>query len=362
MELSPIHRLPHLDTLKALGMALIVLGHVDGGRFHDITPPIQFKQLGVACFVMVAGFGLARERRSTWEALYRRLFDLVLFGLGCALTLSLVSWFRTGNLRESDYLPFLLGANVVAMDAFPANPTTWFLGTYIHILLVWALLLRGWTIRPWMLVTSLIGEIVVRAWLMTHAGLFIAYMALPNWITLLLLGMHLAQGTSPCDLTEPVRPGWRLARDILLLGILIRLWPELSRPWFPVPTFPFMGLDPGGRMAAWNAGFTSTAVSTVYLSYALALYRVVRWIPGSAVSRFFARNTILIFVSHMPLRYGLLDPLFSGADGLAIAVRFLLCYVALGFVSELILRIGRPDRLRARFSRALMVRQTPLNG
>ncbi|CAN5916899.1 hypothetical protein BH23PLA1_BH23PLA1_28130 [soil metagenome] len=123
-------RLLFIDWMKAIGMALIVLGHVGGGLVNHLTPPFYPKQLGVAFFLFATGFSLARDRRPWRELVFRRLFEIFLIGFACALLMSVIGLAQNGDPRESNYLPFLLGLNVV-LDFFPANPSTWFIGTYI---------------------------------------------------------------------------------------------------------------------------------------------------------------------------------------------------------------------------------------
>ena len=77
-----------------------------------------------------------RERRPWSEVLPRRLFEVYLYGISFALLMSAIDWVRISNLDESNYLPFLFGINI-ALNAFPANPTTWYIGTYIHLLVIW---------------------------------------------------------------------------------------------------------------------------------------------------------------------------------------------------------------------------------
>src|SRR3954454_22974175 len=50
---------PFVDWMKALGMTVIVYGHVT--RAVPLTAPIYPKQLGVAFFLFASGFTLARE-------------------------------------------------------------------------------------------------------------------------------------------------------------------------------------------------------------------------------------------------------------------------------------------------------------
>src|SRR5204863_1855775 len=117
--------------MKAIGISLIVIGHVAGSLLNQLTPPIYPKQLGVAFFLFAMGFGLARERRPRWQIVRNRLFEIYLFGLAAALLLTALAFWTKGDLNQNNYLPFLGGANVV-FNGFPANPTTWYIGTYLH--------------------------------------------------------------------------------------------------------------------------------------------------------------------------------------------------------------------------------------
>src|SRR5262249_51757260 len=142
-------------------------------------------------FLFVAGFSLAGERRRTGKVLFNRLFDVFLFGVAFALLMSAVTYVQAGRLSLSNYLPFLLGANT-AFDHFPANPTTWYIGTYLHLLLVWALL-RGRQVWLGWLAAVVAVEVLVRAALAEGAGLYVAYMALSNWMAVFLLGTYCGQ-------------------------------------------------------------------------------------------------------------------------------------------------------------------------
>lgn len=95
-----------------------------GGSWNNyLTQPFYPKQLGVAFFLFVTGYSLAGERRSGLEVLFKRLFEVYLFGIAFSVLLSAITFMRISDLNESNYLPFLLGANLVLND-FPANPTT----------------------------------------------------------------------------------------------------------------------------------------------------------------------------------------------------------------------------------------------
>src|SRR5690606_37573809 len=131
------------------------------------------------------------DGRSRGRVLFNRLFEVFLFGLGIALLSSVL----TGRLQPSNYLPFLLGANVVR-DAFPANPTSWYLGTYIQLMVLWAVVMARYRVTGAVLACPLSGWIVVHAANMQTAGLYTASMLLPNWATMSLLGVWDEQARS----------------------------------------------------------------------------------------------------------------------------------------------------------------------
>lgn len=117
-------RLAFIDWFKAIGISLVVYGHLVGWTINRFFPPIFPKQLGVALFVFVAGYSLASETRSVGVVLARRLFEIVFLGLLFAVLISAIGAVRGTGLDLSNYMPFVFGANVLR-DSFPANPTTW---------------------------------------------------------------------------------------------------------------------------------------------------------------------------------------------------------------------------------------------
>ena len=119
----PSRPYPFVDWMKALGMGVIVYGHVAHATTVPLTPPIYLKQFGVAFFLFASGFTLARERRSAGETVFNRLFQVYLFGLSLAMLLTIVNVLSGGHGAPSNYLPFAAGLNVI-VDNFPANPTT----------------------------------------------------------------------------------------------------------------------------------------------------------------------------------------------------------------------------------------------
>src|SRR5207249_1275004 len=104
-------------------------------------PPIYSKQLGVAFFLFASGYSPTAETREPWRVAFNRLFEIFLFGVPFAVLVSVLSFASGHSLQLSNYLPFLAGANVL-VDNFPANPTTWYLGTYTQIVLLWTIVIR----------------------------------------------------------------------------------------------------------------------------------------------------------------------------------------------------------------------------
>lgn len=329
---------PFIDWMKCLGIALIVYGHVSATADH-LIPPIYPKQLGVAFFLFVTGFSLARETRRRTEVLFRRLFEILLYGTVVAMLVSVVNFARIGDLNESNYLPLLLGVNVV-LNSFPANPTTWFIGTYIHILLLWAFLLRGLRVRPWMLAVAAVAEVSIRAMVVESGFRMVAYMIVPNWATVFLMGLHYGQQHDE----ESSRGG--PAAYLTGFVLLIVAWWSISNPFVSERSFPFMRLTVGHPIA--DVGVMSVAVTAVYASYTWLTFQVTRRLRASAPVRFFARNTMVIFIAHMPIYYALRGPLARWTDsyGLQVGVQMTVNFLLLAVASELLDRALHPRLLR----------------
>jgi fucose 4-O-acetylase-like acetyltransferase len=330
--------LPFVDWMKCLGITLIVYGHVSSTADH-LIPPIYPKQLGVAFFLFATGYALARETRPRAEVLFKRLFEVYLFGVAFALLMSAITYARIGDLNESNYLPFLLGVNV-AFDNFPANPTTWYIGTYIHVLLLWSFAPRGLRIRPWMLAASGITEILIRAFLVETAGLFVAYMVFPNWATVFLMGMFYGQ--------RPEDEGTGPAPYLLGLALLVIGWRTVLGPTVAAYSGPFMRLTVGHWLA--DLGVTSASVTLLYTAFTWLVYQATRRAPVTIAARFLARNTLIIFIVHMPIHYALSGPLARWTDdyGVRVGAQMVACLLLPAVASEAICRMVRPRRLRDR--------------
>jgi hypothetical protein len=337
---TPLER-PHIhfvDWMKSLGMFLIVLGHVAQGSIMHLTPPIYPKQLGVAFFIFVVGWGLARESRDRFQVVYNRLFPVFLLGLGFAMVMSAVAFVTQRDLNESNYLPFFLGINVL-LDNFPANPTTWYIGTYIHILLFWALVLHKVRVRLWMVGVAAVGEILFRAAMLDTGALFRTYMVFPNWITVFLLGM---------SMRDRAQEAKRATLPLYVLGLTILLiaWTFGMRQVALDEAFPFRNfLGMAGSAVVLTR---SACVTLLYVVYTWLVFEITRRLPGYAIVTFFARNTLLIFIAHMPLLFALQQPLRNMIPSYwpRMTLSMLILYPGLAIVSELIMRMLQPEKLR----------------
>lgn len=331
---------PFVEWMKALGMSVIVYGHVAHGTTVPLTPPIYLKQFGVAFFLFATAFTLAREKRGAVEALFNRLFQVYLFGVSFALIMTVVSVLSGGRGAPSNYLPFAAGANVI-VDNFPANPTTWYLGTYLHLLLIWAVFLRRIRVRMWMVFAALAIEIPVRAWLMASAGRFVAYMLFTNWAAVFLLGM--VRGAEADR--EPASTG---AWYGVALGACLATWAAVMQLLPFEPTFPLQSLNGWPTLAALL--FLSASVSLLYVGTTALLFEATRHLRTTpAPVAFIARNSLIIFLVHMPVYY-LLTPILAAwttSYWTRVAIQLVVCLPGLGLLSEGIVAVVRPGSLRA---------------
>jgi len=340
-----MHHIDALDTMKATGMLLIVYGHVAHATTVSVAPPIYVKQFGVAFFLFASGYTLARERRSSGEAVIRRLAPVYGYGLGLALVLSVIGAATGTGLALSNYAPFAAGANVL-LNHFPANPTTWYVGTYVHVLALWALWLRRITVRPWMIAAAVVAEIPVRASLIVAGLPYVAYMLITNWAAVFLLGSYCGE----CAIEPGERNlGTALAYAGLLVGALAA-WSFAFR-WLigVVPTFPFMTITNAG--AVTSAVLISTGTSLLYLGPTALTFAVARRFETVPLAGFIARNSLVIFLAHMPVFY-VLGPRLSQL-GLGYAARagieFVVCVFGLAAVSEALRAVVRRELVTRRF-------------
>lgn len=326
-----------IDWMKAVGMFFIVFGHVVGPPFNQFTQPVNPKQLGVAFFVFIIGWSLANENRARGRVLFNRLFPVYLFGLGCAFFLSLLFLFLKNDTNPSNYLPFFLGINVF-LNYFPANPTTWYIGTYLHLLLFWVFMLKGKKIQFKHLIVAMACEIVVRGLIMTSGKAFIAYMLLPNWLTIFLLGMFFS--------------GQQDSNDSGKLFIYLPLWFGVFGGWAFVgnsigfdTSFPFRNVLTDFPLATF---FRSALISIIYVVHTLIFFAIARRLPPSPLVSFFARNTLIIFIGHMPIIYECSSFIYSFFETTLMkkSILIFLVYVGLAIFSELLHKVIDMKQMR----------------
>nr|WP_319393015.1 acyltransferase [uncultured Desulfobacter sp.] len=287
-------RVAFIDWFKAVGMLLIVFGHLDGDLTNTLTLPVRLKQLGVVFFIFVMGWQLAREKRPLRIVLFNRLFKIYFWGLFFALTLSVLHGVFTGNLCESNYLPFFFGINVL-LDYFPSNPTTWYIGTYIHVLIIWAVCMRTVRVSFKLLIVSIVLEIAIRGFLMGFDQ-YRAYMLVFNWQTVFLVGMFFGQRDQVflAD-TKKRLPALFGYMGFVLAWLFIVKFIHVDRRF---PFDLFLGQDSQGLVY-----LTSMCISLVYIGHALCFFPVARQLPNNRIIEFFANNTLVIFILHMPVWY-----------------------------------------------------------
>jgi acetyltransferase-like isoleucine patch superfamily enzyme len=334
---------PFIDWLKCLGMLVIVYGHVAGWAPLATLPPIMSKQFGVALFMFIIGYSLSRETRGRWRVVFNRLFEIYLFGLGLALILSVTTYLSIGRLQISNYAPLLGGANVI-FNFFPANPTTWYLGTYLHVILLWAVFAHRLRVTTPVLLGALLIEVVVRAVLIDTAGRYVAYMLLTNWLTPLLLGAWYGQRSGAAGPERSIG-AWPAALG--LVGGLV-LWAAVVARLPFAFEFPFMKLAVGDPFV--GSLVVSMLTSTLYVGVTWLTFQAVMTLAAPAAVRFVARNTLIIFLAHMPLYYVMEPTLTAWIDSrlLRSVLYAVACVIGLGFVSEGLHRLVNTRELRDR--------------
>jgi peptidoglycan/LPS O-acetylase OafA/YrhL len=313
-------RLAFIDWLKAIGITLVVYGHLAGWTINEHFPPIFPKQLGVALFVFVAGYSLAAERRPVGHVMFRRLFEILFIGAVFAVVLSLIGLAVGEGPRLSNFMPLAFGANVL-VDNFPANPTTWYIGTYIHLIVLWALVFRHIRVTTSVLLIALVFEISIRALAWRELGGYQAYMLAPNWFGCFLLGRSAGQAAMVARDARPQGDGvaWTLAALALVWLVaqpIVGAPLDLLGPFRPVT---------GGTSDAMRL-LLSGAVSALYLGTCWTLYHATGRLAASRVAEFLSAHTVFVFVAHMPIMY-VLDPLMADWSMAAqTVVRLIVCF------------------------------------
>ncbi|NDV91345.1 acyltransferase family protein [Alteromonas sp. 345S023] len=330
MAASMEGRLNFIDWMKAVGMFLIVAGHVIGdpySAFNQIAQPAYTKQLGVAFFVFITGWGLANSKNVSLYTLYSRLYLLFAYGLIFALLFMIVGFAFGPSLQLSNFLPLMFGANVF-FDNFPANPTTWYIGTYLHLLLVWFFWLRHNPVTYKTLILGFIIENAVRTALLFSGNIYIAYMLFPSWISIFLLGHYLSQKKDNLSLQR--------ALAVFLVWLVVAIgWSELMQHIVVGREIPFRHLL--GR-EVWTLPLQSLFISFIYIVSTLLFFHFARSLPASKLVQFFSRNTVVLFIIHVPIIFAFYPTFYAWIDGVEQIYKqialILIIYIGCAFVSE----------------------------
>src|SRR5262249_6261203 len=141
---------------------------------------------------------------------------------------------------------------------------------------------------------------------------------------------------------------WQPLSCVLGLSVLVTAWPWLLNRLLNKHANPFTLFEVGPPVAALLA--TSAAVTALYFLYTWFTYHLARLLPDLAVVRFFARNTLIIFIVHMPIFYdfGIRDRTdqWTSYSLARLGLRLLFCLVLPAVASETIFRLVRPKVLR----------------
>jgi hypothetical protein len=250
------------------------------------------------------GWSLANEQRRSFEIVFKRVFPVYFYGVIFALLLSSIYIFTKNDIAESNYMPFFLGVNVF-FDFFPANPTTWYLGTYLHILLFWFCFLRGKQITGKHVVLAVVCEIIIRAAILSFDKEFIAYMTLPNWLSVFILGGYLCKKTDT---------SWTKGSALLVASwaVFLAFWVIYGKHIVGTTSFPFRDLAYNDYSNVVVPSFIrSMLITFFYISSTYVFFTLLRRLPASKIVGFFARNSLITFIVHMPLIYGFAQPYYA---------------------------------------------------
>ena len=328
--------------MKAIGMLLILIGHIIGDPkniYNLLAQPTFTKQIGVAFFVFITGWGLANETRDSLKVVFNRLFPFYFYGVAFAVIVSLTFLVTKHDINPSNYLPFFLGVNVL-FNNFPANPTTWYIGTYIHMLLFWYFFFAGKTVTPRHIVIAFLIENLIRSLILYWGRDFTGYMILPNWISVFLLGMYLHDRKQ----TDAKLTGFVY---ILALGVVVTVWTLIANTMGFDGTFPFRNL-PYDQI--WRFPVESLLTSVTYIIYTLLFFAAARRLPGNRIIVFFAEATLITVILHMPIIYETHKFFYSFfADPMTARIVYIfVIYIGLAVIARILNRMINLKMLRDR--------------
>lgn len=319
-----------IDLMKAVGMFLIVYGHIVGDPFNlynQITQPVHTKQIGVAFFIFITGWGLANNTRPPLRAVFNRIFPFYFYGILFAMLLSVLFYYMKDDTNLSNYMPYAFGVNVF-FNYFPANPTTWYIGTYLHILLFWYFFMQGKAIGIRHLVLAFIVENIVRSILMSWEQDFVAYMLLPNWLTVFVLGMYFHKKQQ-----LPNTP-YVFLLIIAWIGVFVISTNIANLIGFD-DTFPFRNMT---TQHAWSIPFESLFISAIYIVHTLFFFEIARRLPGHGIVSFFARATLITVIIHIPIIFETAQYFYNLFDSVDVAriVFIFVIFIGSAVISEIV--------------------------
>jgi fucose 4-O-acetylase-like acetyltransferase len=108
--------------------------------------------------------------------------------------------------------------------------------------------------------------------------------------------------------------------------------------------------------------FVSTSVSLLYVVTTMLLFEAIRHLETTpAAVAFIARNSLIIFLVHMPVYY-LLQPVlaaWTASYWTRVGIQLIVCLPGLALVSEGIVAVVRPGQLRGRVYEWIDLRRRP---
>ncbi|MEZ6138605.1 MAG: acyltransferase family protein, partial [Pirellulaceae bacterium] len=279
-------------------------------------------------------------------------------GLTVAMFLSVVKLITVGDPNESNYLPFFFGLNVLAND-FPANPTTWYVGCYIHLLVAWAVIFRRMRPNFSTFIAIIAVEVLTRTVLLVAGRDYTAYMLITNWLLVFFLGKSVCRHHLERRQQKPATPGPSYSKakiaSLSTLGLVCVafLWTYIV--WhFGITTH-----NPFGRIPASSdfltAFATACSVTALYGIYTLGVYGVTQALPRLPAIHFLAQHTLFVFLAHMPLIYWLSPWLYQyvlQGWGRVLCTQ-LLYFVVLAILSSILLRLIKLQPIKAALSARL---------
>jgi hypothetical protein len=169
-------------------------------------------------------------------------------------------------------------------------------------------------------------------------------MLLSNWLTPLLLGAWYGQRSGQSG-PKPSMGAWPAA--LALTGGLV-LWAFVAERLPFVYEFPFMKLAVGNALV--GSLLVSVITSALYVGVTWLTFQAVLTLSAPAPVRFVARNSLIIFLVHMPLYYIMEPALTPLIDSrlLRSTLYAIACVIGLGLLSEALHWLVNPRGLRDR--------------